>query len=353
MVVVNQFKDPQDPRNEGVPNGLPGLYRAVLTLQRPGRPLTGEYAASFEGGLRGDSHLAIAKPAYSPPIDATQIRGAVLVDNVLYQWDGFPNERGLLGKIVLQPFQALTLRDAEQKAYRAVASSLSNWAAHLDIPLQVSQIDVTELRTGNTQVSFINPWQERPAVGASEAEMSIEYRSAVSIYREALESTSLVYRFLCFFKVIEAVRSLRVRRQREAARSGIVFSRPPEVVPTDEAEFEPWLNGIYAPRPAKWDPLTLASVFIPQARGKSFEELVGPGKGRKGAAGPLRRLRDDVVHGLWQPAGPVTMFADELLHHTPVHMWLPLTRCIARYMLKHEFPEVFLSSITAPTTPDK
>jgi len=165
MVVVNQFSDPHDPRNQGGPSGIAGLYRAVLTLQRAGRPLTPEYAASFEGGLRGDSHLAITKPAYSPPIDATQIRGQVIVDGAPYEWHGHPNERGFLGKVALQPFHASGFRDAEQRAYRAVASSLSNWSAHLDIPLQVAQIDVTESRTGNTQVSLMNPRRRRPPAG--------------------------------------------------------------------------------------------------------------------------------------------------------------------------------------------
>lgn len=200
-----------------------------------------------------------------------------------------------------------------------------------------------ELRTGNTQIGFTNPWRQIQFAVAAEVSLDPEYRSAVSLYREALESSSLVYRFLCFFKIIESILALRVRRERAAKKGHLTFSRPPEVVPADEAEFVQWLNGIFAPRPDKWDQLILDEVFHPQARGKTFEELVRSGKNRE-SGGLLRQLRHDIAHALWEEGGGalLSMSADELLNHTRVHEWLPLTRCIARYMLKHEFPEQFL-----------
>lgn len=139
MIVVNHYVDPADQRNQGVPGGLPGQYRAVVTLSRPGRPLTAEYTHSFEGGLKGDSHIAITSPAYSPPGNpgATDIRGrGIGVDGTPHEWIGLPNELGFLGKIRIDPFPALNLTDAERRAYRIVAPSLSNWSAHLDAPVQ-------------------------------------------------------------------------------------------------------------------------------------------------------------------------------------------------------------------------
>lgn len=354
IVVVNRFKDPADPRNQGAPGGVRGLYKATFTFARPGRPLTPEYEHSFEGGLTGDSHLAITQPAYSPPgsADATEILAEGNVDGQTYRWSGLPNDRGFLGKVVFEPFDAANLQDAEQRAHRALAPTLSNWAAHLDIPLQVAQVDVVELRTGNTQMSVRNPFNEVPFQVSGESSLHPEFRSAVSLYREALESSSLVYRFLCLFKIIEGTRSLRRRREREAARSGQPFYRPPELIPVNDADREPWLNGIFAVRPPRWDQLTLDSIFSPQVRGKEFEELVGEGAGRSRAA-VLRELRNDVAHALWdRGGGPVlTLSADELLHHERVHAWLPLTRCIARYMLKHEFPDEFLSYLRDDGTP--
>src|SRR5690349_13830271 len=67
---VNVYKD----GTQAPPGGSPGQYSAVVTLSRPGiRPLP-EYQQTPSTALRGDSHIAIAKPAYSPPgnPDATE-----------------------------------------------------------------------------------------------------------------------------------------------------------------------------------------------------------------------------------------------------------------------------------------
>jgi hypothetical protein len=349
MIVTNHYADPADPRNQGVPGGLPGRYSAMVTLSRPGIPLTGEYEHAFQNGLAGNSHLAITRPAFLPPGDAgaTQIQGrGTGVDGVQHQWTGFPNERGFLATIRIEPYDASDFFDAEYRGYRVIAPALSNWAAHLDIPMHVAQIDVLELRTGNRQASLKNPWREVPWAVAGQVALEAEYRSAVSFYREALESSSAVYRFLCFYKIIESILALRVRRGREAPRKGLPFSRPPEVVPAKIEDVIPWLNGIYTVRPVNWDPLMVDEVFHPEARGKTFEELTRSGDRRK-PGGPLRQLRHDIAHGLWTEGGGalLTMSADELLNHARVQRWLPLTRCIVRYMLKHEWPDQFLNNL--------
>src|SRR5882762_7782599 len=59
IIVVNQFKDPNDTRNFGGPQGAPGKYSVTFILSRPGFNLLREGQHSFVSGLRGDSHLAI------------------------------------------------------------------------------------------------------------------------------------------------------------------------------------------------------------------------------------------------------------------------------------------------------
>jgi hypothetical protein len=344
MTVVNVFNPPSDPRNEGVPQGVPGEYTAVVILARPGRPLTPEYEHSFSSGLKGDSHLAISRPAYSPPGNpgADQIRATGLLNGVVYEWTGLPNARGFLGKLLLRSFYAENLVDGGRKAYHAVASTLSGWSAHLDIPLHVSQIEVRETRTGNVQMTYRDPFNERALEVDANVVQTAEFRSAVSLYRDALESSSLIYRFLCLFKIIEGIGSLRVRRGRAASKVGAEIWRPREVVPSEPGDFGSWLNGIFGRRD-RWDALTLDSIFRDGARGKAFTDLVRPPSKRQ-PGGVLRELRDDVAHALWVDTGAVnlTLSADDMLHREKVHSWLPVTRCIARYMLKHEFPGEFL-----------
>jgi hypothetical protein len=196
--VINRFKG-DDPRNEFPLSGAEGEYKVIFVLARPGFNLQPEAACSFAQGLRGDSHLAITKPAFSPPgnPDADQLLIAGHTEDGFFQFIGLPNERGFLGKVESAPFRAKDRADAEAKAYRALASSLSNWSIHLDVPLQVYQIDTVEMATGNTQMSLVTPFWEAPLAIAPTAEMKPEFRGYASLYREALSSSSTVYRFLC------------------------------------------------------------------------------------------------------------------------------------------------------------
>jgi hypothetical protein len=136
-----------DPRNALPPGGTPGLYEVTFILHRPGYKLQGEHNFSFSSGLRGDSHLAISKPAYAPPgnPDADQILIGGNTEDGHFQFTGFPNEKGYLGKLVTAPFKAKDRAHAEGIAYRAIASSLSNMSLHLDIPLEIGVRETKEL----------------------------------------------------------------------------------------------------------------------------------------------------------------------------------------------------------------
>src|SRR5207245_1178130 len=93
--------------------------------------------------------------------------------------------------------------DAELKAYRALAPTLSIWSLQRDIPLQVFQIDSIELATGNARTSFVNPSLEVAWAVPARGTMSEEFRRYASLYREASNSNTPAYQLLCFFKIIE------------------------------------------------------------------------------------------------------------------------------------------------------
>ena len=309
----------------------------VFTLARPGVLPKPETEFSFDANIPGDSHLAIAPPTVAPPLDnpgATQIRVYAKTDDGEIVFDGFPNAAGFLGRLVTE-LQADDFRDAEHKAYRALAPTLSTWSAHLDIPVHVWRIHITSLGTRAEQISVINPYIEMPFgfVGA-EGVMTAEYRGLISLYREGLESRSPVYQFLCLFKIAEGIRSLRERVAAEARKRGDVPpTRPVERVPKDAEEYESWLNAIYPGR-RKWDAMALDSIFASEARGRKVNELLDR---------ELADLRVAVAHALSEETGSVSLSADEALHIARVNKWLPLMKCIVRRMLKNDFPGEFLS----------
>jgi hypothetical protein len=227
---------------------------------------------------------------------------------------------------------ANSFSDAEQKAYRALASSLSNWSVHLDIPLNICQVDSTHLASGNTRMSMSTPIWEVPFSVAPTVELKPEFRGYASLYREALGSNSPVYAFLCLFKIVEGIQSRRQRLAVEAKRSGIAFIRPRRRVPEKPEERIPWLNAIFPIRQA-WDPMALDSIFRPEALGKKFGDVIDK---------ILAPLRVNIAHALSLQSGELTLSVDELLHTQQVNNWLPLTKCIVRRMLKDEFPTEFL-----------
>lgn len=222
ITTVFRFKPPNDPRNDFSPAGIPGDYIVTFTLSRPGYNPLPERQYSFASGLRGNSHLAITKPAFTPPgnADAVAIKIIGRTEDGQFAFQGFPNEAGFLAKIESAPLKANNFSDAEEKAYRALVPSLSNWAAHLDIPLNVYQVDSKHVATGNTRMSMCTPAWEVPFSVVPTAELKPEFRGYVSLYREALGSNSPVYTFLCFFKIIEGIRARQTHLALEAKKTG-------------------------------------------------------------------------------------------------------------------------------------
>ena len=136
--------------------------KVLFTLARPGILPVPEHEFSFSPDLPGDSHLAIAPPALSWPDgspEPTAIGVYATTDDGTVAFTGTPNERGFLGRLETE-LTAQSIRDAEQKAYRALASSLSNWSTQLDIPLHVWRVHVTEVATGSTHITVTNPFDD-------------------------------------------------------------------------------------------------------------------------------------------------------------------------------------------------
>ena len=333
MLVCNVFKG-ADPRNIGGPKGLPGQYRVTFLFERPGYRQTKEYDFSFTGPLKGNSHLAITKPAFVPPgnTDADQIKIYARTPHGSFEFNGFPNEKGFLGKVASEPFQANDRYDAEHRACDALVPALSNWSVHLDIPIEIQIIETMEMRTEHVGIRVIQPFLEAPfAVEGTPPPHDSEFAHYASMYREALNSNSPVYRFLCLFKIIEGVRIRRLRLGKELRDDRGKCVRPMEVIPSEEPASKTWLNAIF-PIHREWDGLTLNQMFPPESKGKRLMNIVGT---------ELMKLRDHIAHSIMR-SGELALSADDLVQVQRVNKWLPLTRCIARRMLKNDFPGQFL-----------
>lgn len=335
IIACNHFRDEADPRNIGGPIGLPGKYKVTFLFERPSYRQTKEYELSFTGPLRGDSHLAITRPAFTPPADpgADQIKIYANTPHGSFEFTGFPNAKGFLGKVESEAFDANNRNDAERRAYDALVPALSNWSVHLDIPLEIQTVETMEMRTGNSGIRLVQPFLEAPfAIEGRPPAHDSEFAHYASMYREALNSNSPVYRFLCLFKIIEGIRVRRSRLAKESGGDPKKCFRPFEVIPKDDAEARAWLNAIF-PIHHEWDPLTLHQMIPTESKGKRLMHIVGS---------ELTNLRDQIAHSIMR-SGELSLSADDLVQIQRVNKWLPLTRCIARRMLKNDFPTQFLA----------
>lgn len=279
MILKNAFKEPDGHLNQVPLSGLPGEYRVTFVMGKPGMSTIPEREITFAEFTRGDSHLAILAPAFPAPADAMEIRLAVKVESESFGIRGFANETGYLAKLETDAFHAQNRNDAELRATRVVQGLLSEYSAGLDIPLQIQLIEVTELSTSNKSLTLAAPFLG----GGSSAPIEThdrEFGNLAALYREGLLSNSSVYRYLCFYKILEVSRKRRERlgRKLKTAYKPLWHG---ERIPVSQPEQISWLAAIFLPR--QWPELMLNQIFPLEARGKKLTALFD---------GELRRLRD-------------------------------------------------------------
>ena len=336
--VVNQFPN-DDPRSSIPSQGAPGLYEVIFVLKRPGFPLVGERQVSFSNGLLGDSHLGICPPAFTPPggkdVDRILLQSAG--DDGQFEFIGTANRKGCLGKITSRPIRARDRFHAEEVAFRALAPSLSEFSLHLDIPLEIAQIETKELSTESCHVTITVPFFDVPMIVSPQSRTEPDFRGVASLYREALNSNSPVYEFLCLFKIIEALRARRKKLQRAAKAANVAYTNvPPENFPTTHLEIRMWLEALFYVRP-EWSLVALDSAVPPEVRGKSFDEVI---------ADLLNPLRVNIAHALFEDTGlELTISYDDLPDTRKIAKLVPVVKCIVRRMLKTDFRADFLAHV--------
>ncbi len=310
------------------PNGGPGLYAVTFILARPNSRNSPEDEIKFAADLQGDSHLAIAKPAVIIDIDPDQVLMSYKAPAGSLLFRGYPNKDGYLGKLISDPFFAADRSAAERVATTAVQGLLSNLSSQLDIPLIIDIVEVAELSTQAKGVSFFTPFP--PASMAVKGEGTFddpEFEHVVALYREAINSNTPIYRFLCFYKILELSRKRRERFGRKH-KASFKQPRPGEQIPLRETNaMEEWLNALFYVN-RDWDQGIFDQVFRPEALGKKINNLFD---------NQLRPIRDKIAHGILDSGEFLLLDKQEDLEL--VGKWLPLMRCLARRVMKNDFKE--------------
>jgi hypothetical protein len=221
---------------DDAPGGRQGVYTATIWLRRPDIPLRDEGDFRFDSN-RGDSHVILGVHT-ELHIDVTYNDGRQHANLIC-----LPNDRGALAAVRTR-VEAASFRDAQHHAVRTVSPPLSLWSTLLDIPIAIDRVELAEEQVGTSHMTILNPFLDASIrdVATDGGSATETLRIFASYYREAMGSNSDPYQLLCLFTIIEGVRALRVRRQREAVRRGRQISVPiaPETIPNDSVEFVPW-----------------------------------------------------------------------------------------------------------------
>jgi hypothetical protein len=255
---VHKWRDP-DPRNSAPSTGSQGLYRVICVLQKPTHlELPENYFASADAQY-GASYVRVLKKEAAEQSNGFVIRFSIAVGQDILECIGGLNREGCLGKITIHRLVADSFVCAERIARDAVARWLSHISLTFDIPIEVANVQVTELATGNQQIHIQTPIVEVSAVNISSLFSSDELAFYASLYREALNSNSPVYQFLCLFKIIEGTQARRSRLDKFVVSRGGTPRRLRDRLPADPNLAAVWLNQIF---PHKgWDPASVGLVF--------------------------------------------------------------------------------------------
>jgi hypothetical protein len=282
--------------------GSPGPYRVQFLMSRPGYPITKEREHAFIDKAVGTSHIRIVKPKSERRLQDAD-RMLMQLRGLNFQYECYADDDGFLGKIVAE-LTADDAQDAENKAYGAIAPFLSAWSLNLDVPVHVETIQVTDLTTYITSLRTKTPHFEMNWGGSGELPFFLdEFCQYASVYREGLNTNSLFYRFLCFFKIIESIIARRGREAAEQRAAGKDTRRGYEVIPEKKEELLALLKRLYSWRDT-WDAMAIEQIFPKEVLGKKVTWIKEK---------HLYGIRCGIAHALLEK-GEITIILDKIEH---------------------------------------
>lgn len=322
------------------PEGNPGEYEASFTLLQPGQAAEKIVKSGMvrvwevqNEKIVGDSHLALTIPKDARP--SSNAEGGVAVVVPVQRPDGSaddvemilrPNPEGRLSKVSVT-LRAENFSDAWGRAYFEAASFLSHLSFELDIPLRIAHTLVEEVSTGHVRSGFVRqfgykglgnlPVQESATRGSGMEVKPEPYPALSSIYREALNSESPFYQFLCFCRIVQRLtKSLRPGWRK--------------VIGDHERGFFPSYEK-HEKFPKEGEE---AEMFNESVRGKKFTTVYDH---------QLTPLRDGIAHVFLEDKKDprsAELSTDEYGFTEEVYSYLPAVHHMARTMMENDFGNV-------------
>src|SRR5262249_36543969 len=159
--------------------------------------------------------------------------------------------------------------------------------------------------TQNGSMTYICPFPDVPLTAPATALNTVPYiQSLLSLYREGLNSNSVNYQFLCWYKILEGINWIRgteLSAQPAGAKTGLALQRA-EVLPTTKedmrklvAELFPTLDS-NGGQDERWDHVAPEEVL-----GWKFNRI---------RQDKLEQVRNKIAHMLTDAGGDLTLSPD-------------------------------------------
>lgn len=283
------------------PKGSPGRYRTSFVLCIPGQNSFLDHLDMTQIMQSGDSLLQ-ASADYEMTLRN---------ENGPWTVHFTRNAKGRVSTFWVE-YEAQSFAEAEQWSYNQVAPILSYWSYYYNLPIDILGYEILEEQTKSRKWVFGVLGNSRSFDLKKGTLPGIEYRRLLAAYREAMSSTNVFYQVLSFYKVIEGIRTLRIKRREQAKAKGEVLRNPTEQIPAD------------------LDSLSINNKFVlEQFRpylGKKFSVVIDQSS---------RIIRNAIAH--LDPTGQDDVLdADNFADIQTCEKIIPVLHFIARQMLSNE-----------------
>lgn len=326
---VRKGEDPQSPFQD-----RPDKYRVVFTLSR--HPLD-KQNLDFKG--TGDSFVQIVRPETERrPEDPDRLvvfsshTTSTGVEKIEMQ--GIPNKEGRLAQCVVE-LNAASFTEADRIAFGAASSFFSTLAFELDVPVRLGQLNIEQTTTQNASMTYACPYPDVHLTSAGTDLSNLSYvQSLLSLYREGINSNSINYQFLCWYKVLEGITWKRTEELSDTTARARFRLRFPELLPDTKEELRKFVSEVFplldpaGVNDERWDHVAPAEVL-----GWRFNRI---------RQERLEEIRNKVAHMLSAPGGDLSLSPDTQSHRVELARWISLLRLMARVMIRNEkarFPQ--------------
>ncbi len=202
------FKESDQP----TPVGSPGEYEVKFIFARPELSLTNIKEVDLDI-VNGDSSCIITTPIPRKKSDPTGI--SIDIDYTVSKTQtkscSFmlrPNKHGRLSEATTTIF-GNGYREARYNAYHALLPFLSKLSFEHNIPLEIKSTTTIEKSTQGQNHEFRIQFPPKRFSLLGQGLYSQEILALLSFYREGMNSTSISYSFLCFYRILEAIYNKR------------------------------------------------------------------------------------------------------------------------------------------------